>query len=77
MHAATAPAAIANKAMRVSPLYYYRGQQVAQSAGLWDAEPIIFNGGTQRRVVDFVRVGYFIPLNGPLNGHPPSYNLYQ
>ena len=27
----------------------------------------------QRRVVDFVRVGYFIPLNGPLNGHPPSY----
>ena len=28
----------------------------------------------QRRVVDFVRVGYFIPLNGPLNGHPPSIN---
>ena len=26
----------------------------------------------RRRVVDFVRVGYFIPLNGPLNGHPPS-----
>ena len=26
----------------------------------------------QHRVVDFVRVGYFIPLNGPLNGHPPS-----
>ena len=26
----------------------------------------------QRRVVDFVRVGYFIPLNGPLHGHPPS-----
>ena len=26
----------------------------------------------QRRVVDFVRVWYFIPLNGPLNGHPPS-----
>ena len=25
-----------------------------------------------RRVVDFVRVGYFIPLNGPLNGHPPT-----
>ena len=30
--------------------------------------------GTQRRVVDFVRVGYFIALNGPLNGHPPSLN---
>ena len=27
--------------------------------------------GTKRRVVDIVRVGYFIPLNGPLNGHPP------
>ena len=26
----------------------------------------------QRRVVVFVLVGYFIPLNGPLNGHPPS-----
>ena len=30
----------------------------------------------QRRVVDCVRVGYFIPLNGPLNGHPPS-NYYD
>ena len=29
----------------------------------------------QRRVVDFVLVGYtiFIPLNGPLSEHPPSY----
>ena len=27
---------------------------------------------TMQRRVDFVRVGYFIPLNGPLNGHPPS-----
>ena len=26
--------------------------------------------------MDFVRVGYFIPLNGPLNGHPPSTVLY-
>ena len=31
----------------------------------------------QRRVVDFVRVGYFIPLNGPLNGHPPSVVLWR
>ena len=30
--------------------------------------------GMQCRVVDFVRVGYFIPLNGPLNGHPPIYS---
>ena len=29
----------------------------------------------QRRVVDFVRGGYFIPLNGPLDGHPPSHLL--
>ena len=45
MHAATAPAAVANNEMRVSPLYYDRGQQVAHSAGLWDAESIIFNRG--------------------------------
>ena len=31
----------------------------------------------QRRVVDFVRIGYFIPLNGPLNGHPPSLGYIQ
>ena len=23
---------------------------------------------------DAARVGYFVPLNGPLNGHPPSFN---
>ena len=45
MHAATAPAAVANKKMRVSPIYYNRGQQVAHSAVLWDAESIIFNRG--------------------------------
>ena len=45
MHAATGPAGVANKEMRVSPLYYDRGQQVAHSAGLWDAESIIFNRG--------------------------------
>ena len=40
MRPATAPAAAANKEMRVSPLYYDREQQVARSAGLWDAESI-------------------------------------
>ena len=45
MHAATPPAAVANKEIRVSPLYYDRGQQVAHSAGLWDAKSIIFNRG--------------------------------
>ena len=24
---------------------------------------------------DAARLGYFVPLNGPLNGHPPSYSL--
>ena len=55
MHAATAPAAVANKEMRVSPLYYDRGQQVAHSAGLWDAESIIFNRG--RSVVSWTLYG--------------------
>ena len=27
--------------------------------------------------MDFVRVGYFIPLKGPLNGHPPSTSYSQ
>ena len=45
MHAATATAAVANKEMRVSPLYYDSGQQVAHTAGLWDVESIIFNRG--------------------------------
>ena len=45
MHAATAPAAVPNKEVRVSPLYYDRGQQVTYSAGLWDAESIIVNRG--------------------------------
>ena len=26
---------------------------------------------------DEARVGHFVPLNGPLNGHPPSYILYH
>ena len=43
MHAATAPAAVANKEMRGSPLYYDMGQRVAHSVGLLDAESIIFN----------------------------------
>ena len=43
-----APAAVENKALRVSPLYYDRGQQVAHSClSCWvvGAEPIIFNRG--------------------------------
>ena len=45
MHVATAPAAVANKEMRASPLYYDRGQRAAHSAVLWDAENIICNRG--------------------------------
>ena len=26
---------------------------------------------------DAARVGYFVPLNGPLNGHPPSIYYYR
>ena len=26
---------------------------------------------------DAARVGYFVPLNGPLNGHPPSIKLLE
>ena len=26
---------------------------------------------------DAARVGYFVPLNGPLNGHPPSILYYS
>ena len=31
---------------------------------------VIFKRDAERRIVDFVRVAYFIPLNG----HPPSYS---
>ena len=40
MHAATAPAAVANKEMRVSPLYYDRGQQVAPVMGCGTRSPL-------------------------------------
>ena len=42
-----------------------RLRSVALVTGLWDAESIIFNRGRSTG-------RYFIPLNGPLNGHPPS-----
>ena len=29
-------------------------------------------GSTKGLIGDAARVGYFVPLNGPLNGHPPS-----
>ena len=44
MHAATLLQPL-KTTLRVGPLYYDRGQQVAHSAGLWDAESIIFNRG--------------------------------
>ena len=47
------------------------GLLLSEATGLWDAESIIFNrGAASRRGLS--RVGYFIMLNGPLNGHPPS-----
>ena len=69
MHAATAPAAVANKEMRVSPLYYDRGQQVAHSAGLWDAEYIIFKRG--RSVASWTFTGrVFHPAQRPVERAP-------
>ena len=45
---------------------------VASAAiGLWDAESIIFNRGPSVASWTFTS-RYFITLNGPLNGHPPS-----
>ena len=65
-----ARAAVDNGALRLIPLYYDRGQQVA--AGLMRS-PLYLIGDAASRC-GLSRVGYFIPLNGrrPLNGHPPS-----
>ena len=57
MHAATAPAAVANKEMRGSQLYYDRGHQVAHSAGLWDAVSIIFRPNRGRSVAPWTLYG--------------------
>ena len=68
-------AAVDNGALRLSPLYYDRGQQVAHS-GWPHAESIIFNRGRSVAMWTFTGRVFFIPLNGrrPLNGHPPSSN---
>ena len=71
MHAAAAHAAIANKEMRVSPLYYDRGQQVAHSAGLWDAVSIILyliGDAASRRGLCTGRV--FHPVQRPVERAP-------
>ena len=69
MHAATAPAAVANKKMRISPLYYDRGQHVAHSDGLWDAESIIFNRG--RSIASWTLYGrVFHPAQRPVERAP-------
>ena len=66
-------------ALRVSPLYYDRGQQVAHMQwprlllGCGTRSPLYLIGDAALRR-GLSRVGYFIPLNGPLNGHPPSVN---
>ena len=67
-------AAVDNGALRLSPLYYDRGQQVAHSGGL-TRSPLYLIGDAASRC-GLSRVGYIIPLDGrrPLNGHPPSSN---
>ena len=64
-------AAVDNGALRLSPFYYDRGQQVAHSSRP-HAESI------GRSVAMWTFTGR-IPLNGrrPLNGHPPSPLLYS
>ena len=72
MHAATVLQPL-RTSTAVSPLYYDRGQQVAQwPPGCGTRSPLYLIGeAASRRGLS--RVGYFSPLNGPLNGHPPSY----
>ena len=49
------------------------GLLLSEATGLWDAESIIFLGDAASRR-ELSRVGYFMTLNGPLNGHPPSFS---
>ena len=67
-------AAVDNGALRLSPLYYDRGQQV-DHRGRPHSESIIFNRGRSDAMWTFT-VGYFMPPNDrrQLNGHPPSLN---
>ena len=46
-------------------------RRVDVASGLWDAESILCNRGRASHS-GLSRVGYFITINGPLNGHPPS-----
>ena len=82
MHAATLryaqTAAVENKHCGCGSVHYITiGDRslrtVAEATGLSDAESIIFNRGRSVASWTFTgRVFYFITLNGPLNGHPPS-----
>ena len=76
MHAATLLQPL-KTTLQVSHLYYDRGQQVVYSGLSYWVEGrgvhyIKIGDAASRRGLS--RVGYFIPLNVPLNGHPPSNN---
>ena len=60
-------AAVDNGALRLSPLYYDRGHQIAHRSRPTRSQLYLIGDAASR-------VRYFIPLNGrrPLNGHPPS-----
>ena len=45
---------------------------MAEATGLWDAESPLYVIGDAASRRGLSRVGYFITLNGPLNGHLPS-----
>ena len=62
-------AAVDNRALRLSPLYYDGGQQVAHS-GRHHAESIIFNRGRSVAMWTFTgRVFHPAQRPPPLNGH--------
>ena len=61
--------------LRVSILYDDRGQQVVHSGlSSWVEGRGVHLIGDAASRRGLSRVGYLIPPNGPLNGHPPSYN---
>ena len=42
----------------------------------WSSGFMVLNASISRVLGQRYRVGYFVPLNGPLNGHPPSKLLW-
>ena len=73
MHAATLLQPL-KTTLQVSPLFYDRGQHVVHSGlSYWvEGRGVHYLIGDEASRRGLSWVGYFILLNGPLNGHPPS-----